>query len=47
LPLIAEASPQTGLMLEALMASVAQNDQEAKNRIRDFLDRKTGKVKPT
>ena len=46
LPLIAEASPQTGLMLEALMASVAQSDQEAKNRIRDFLDRKTGKVQP-
>jgi enoyl-CoA hydratase/carnithine racemase len=47
LPLIAEASPQTGLMLEALMASVAQSDQEAKNRIRDFLERKAGKVKPT
>ena len=46
LPLIAEASPQTGLMLEALMASVAQSDQEAKSRIRDFLERKTGKVKP-
>lgn len=47
LPLIAEASPQTGLMLEALMASVAQSDQEAKNRIRDFLERKAGKVKPS
>jgi len=46
LPLIAEASPQTGLMLEALMASVAQSDQEAKTRIRAFLDRKAGKVQP-
>ena len=46
LPLIAEANPQTGLMLEALMASVAQSDQEAKSRIRDFLERKAGKVKP-
>ena len=46
LPLIAEASPQTGLMLEALMASVAQSDQEAKTRIRAFLDRKTTKVRP-
>ena len=46
LPLIAEASPPTGLMLEALMASVAQSDQEAKSRIRNFLERKTGKVKP-
>ena len=45
LPLIAEASPQTGLMLESLMASVAQSDQEAKNRIRDFLEKKVGKVK--
>ncbi|MDB5632906.1 MAG: enoyl-CoA hydratase [Tardiphaga sp.] len=47
LPLIAEASPQTGLMLEALMASVAQSDQEAKTRIRAFLDRKTAKVQPS
>ncbi|MET0705941.1 MAG: crotonase/enoyl-CoA hydratase family protein [Tardiphaga sp.] len=46
LPLIAEANPQTGLMLEALMASVAQSDQEAKTRIRAFLDRKAGKVQP-
>jgi enoyl-CoA hydratase/carnithine racemase len=46
LPLIAEASPQTGLMLEALMAGVAQSDQEAKARIRDFLERKAGKVQP-
>jgi (methylthio)acryloyl-CoA hydratase len=44
LPLIAEASPQAGLMLESLMASVAQSDQEAKNRIRDFLEKKAGKV---
>lgn len=45
LPLIAESSPQAGLMLESLMAAVAQSDQEAKNRIRDFLDNKAGKVK--
>jgi len=44
LPMIAEASPQTGLMLESLMAAVAQSDQEAKNRIRDFLEKKIGKV---
>jgi enoyl-CoA hydratase/carnithine racemase len=47
LPMIAEANPQTGLMLESLMATVAQSDQEAKNRIRAFLDRKTAKVRPT
>ncbi|MGP9811772.1 crotonase/enoyl-CoA hydratase family protein [Rhodopseudomonas sp. NSM] len=47
LPMIAEANPQTGLLMESLMATVAQSDQEAKNRIRDFLDHKTAKVKPT
>src|SRR5215211_6587303 len=47
LPMIAEANPQAGLLMESLMATVAQSDQEAKRRIRDFLDRKTAKVKPT
>ncbi|WP_375415478.1 crotonase/enoyl-CoA hydratase family protein [uncultured Bradyrhizobium sp.] len=46
LPMIAEANPQTGLLMESLMATVAQSDKEAKRRIRDFLDRKTAKVKP-
>jgi len=46
LPMIAEASPQVGLMMESLMATVAQSDKEAKARIRAFLDRKAAKVKP-
>jgi enoyl-CoA hydratase/carnithine racemase len=46
LPMIAEANPQTGLLMESLMATVAQSDKEAKQRIRAFLDRKTAKVKP-
>ena len=46
LPLIAEANPQSGLLMESLMATVAQSDKEAKRRIRAFLDRKTAKVKP-
>jgi enoyl-CoA hydratase/carnithine racemase len=46
LPMIAEASPQTGLLMESLMATVAQSDQEAKARIRAFLERKTAKVRP-
>jgi (methylthio)acryloyl-CoA hydratase len=46
LPLIAEANPQTGLLMESLMATVAQSDKEAKRRIRAFLERKTAKVKP-
>jgi enoyl-CoA hydratase/carnithine racemase len=47
LPMIAEANPQTGLLMESLMATVAQSDQEAKKRIRAFLDHKTAKVRPT
>src|SRR3981189_603299 len=47
LPMIAEANPQTGLLMESLMATVAQSDQEAKRRIAAFLDRKTAKVKPS
>jgi (methylthio)acryloyl-CoA hydratase len=46
LPMIAEANPQTGLLMESLMATVAQNDKEAKRRIREFLEHKTAKVKP-
>src|ERR1700752_3918012 len=46
LPMIAEANPQTGLLMESLMATVAQSDKEAKRRIREFLDHKTAKVKP-
>ena len=46
LPMIAEANPQTGLLMESLMATVAQSDKEAKRRIRQFLDHKTAKVKP-
>jgi enoyl-CoA hydratase/carnithine racemase len=46
LPMIAESNPQTGLLMDSLMATVAQSDQEAKKRIRAFLDRKTAKVRP-
>src|SRR6202000_2705491 len=47
LPMIAEANPQTGLLMESLMATVTQSDKDAKQRIKAFLDRKTAKVKPT
>src|SRR5690606_15485794 len=47
LPMIAVCGPQAGLVMESLMATVAQSDKEAKKRIRDFLDRKTAKVRPT
>jgi (methylthio)acryloyl-CoA hydratase len=45
LPRIAEADPRTGYLTEALMAAIAQGDQEAKNRLRDFLEKRAGKVK--
>ena len=44
LPRIADADPQTGLLLEALVSSVAANDAEAKRRLRDFLEKRAAKV---
>nr|WP_246088804.1 crotonase/enoyl-CoA hydratase family protein [Phreatobacter stygius] len=46
LPRIADLDPQAGLLMESLMAAVAQNDHEAKSRIQAFLTKKAGKVKP-
>lgn len=44
LPRIAEADPQTGLVMEALMAAIAVGSHEAKSRLRDFLEKRAGKV---
>lgn len=44
LPRIAEADPASGLLAEALMAAIAQGESEAKNRLRDFLEKRAGKV---
>lgn len=44
LPRIAEAAPGTGYMTEALMAAIAQGDDEARTRIRAFLEKRAGKV---
>jgi enoyl-CoA hydratase/carnithine racemase len=44
LPRIAEAEPATGLLLEAMMSSIAQADPAAKERLRDFLEKRTAKV---
>jgi enoyl-CoA hydratase/carnithine racemase len=38
LPRIAQAAPETGLLLESLMAAVAQSSQEAKDRMNAFLN---------
>ncbi len=45
LPRIAEQSADHGLFTESLMAAIAQNAPEAKQRVRAFLDGKAAKVK--
>ncbi|MHC3456126.1 crotonase/enoyl-CoA hydratase family protein [Streptomyces prasinus] len=44
LPRIAEADPETGLLLESLMAGVAQSSREAKDRMSAFLEGRASKV---
>lgn len=44
LPRIAEANPETGLLLESLMAAVAQSSTEAKERMGEFLAGRGAKV---
>ena len=47
LPRIAETSPESGYMMEAMISSIAQADIEAKTRIRDFLEKRAAKVGKT
>ena len=44
LPRIAEMGQDEGLFTESLMAAIAQGDDAAKERMRAFLDGKSGKV---
>jgi len=44
LPRIAEADPRIGYVMESLMAAVAQGSDEAKARVRAFLDHRAAKV---
>jgi hypothetical protein len=44
LPRIVEAGHDNGLMMEALMASIAQDAPEAKQRLADFLEGRAKKV---
>jgi enoyl-CoA hydratase/carnithine racemase len=44
LPRIARADPDTGFMMEALMAAIATSDQGAKDRLRAFLEKRAPKV---
>src|SRR5215468_6504347 len=45
LPRIAELGQDAGLFMESLMAAIAQSEPEAKARMRDFVEKGTGKVR--
>jgi enoyl-CoA hydratase/carnithine racemase len=44
LPRIAESDPASGYLAEALMAAIAQGSDEAKERLKDFLEKRGTKV---
>lgn len=44
LPRIAEANPREGYLMEALMAAIAQGSDDAKRRMREFLEGRAAKV---
>jgi (methylthio)acryloyl-CoA hydratase len=44
LPRIARADPETGLLMERLMAAIAVSDDEAKARLKAFLEKRASKV---
>jgi enoyl-CoA hydratase/carnithine racemase len=47
LPRIAEADPAAGYLMEALTAASAESAPEAQQRLRDFLEKRAGKVTRT
>jgi (methylthio)acryloyl-CoA hydratase len=44
LPRIAESDPASGFLTEALMAAIAQDDEEAKARLKAFLEKRAPKA---
>ncbi len=44
LPRIAESDPASGLLTESLMAAIAQGSDDAKTRLKDFLEKRGKKV---
>lgn len=44
LPRIAEANPREGYLMEAMMAAITQGTDDAKLRMREFLDGRGSKV---
>jgi enoyl-CoA hydratase/carnithine racemase len=45
LPRIGEGPPEIGYLTEALMASIAQSDPEAKSRVEDFLQKRAATIR--
>lgn len=46
LPRIAESDPASGFFTESLMAAIAETAPEAKQRLRDFLEKRAAKILP-
>ena len=44
LPRIAEQDRASGYVMESLTAAIAQGNEEAKKRIKDFLEKRAAKV---
>ncbi len=44
LPRIADSDPRVGYLMESLVAAVAQGDDEAKARVRAFLEKRAAKT---
>jgi len=44
LPRIAHMSATDGLFVESLMSAIARADETAKQRVRDFLNKRTARV---
>ena len=40
LPRIAESDPPSGYLMESLMAAIASGSDEAKTRLKDFLEKR-------
>ena len=47
LPRIAEGDRAAGFLMEALMSAIAQDDADAKSRLRAFLEKRAEKVSPS
>ena len=47
LPRIAEAPPETGLLMESLISAIAQSSTDAKERMAEFVSGRAAKVQPT